>query len=614
MELPFDFDMLDPKVLAIQDPRDIVQSDNKIEIPLVSSEPDYSSDNNDFSPRKTLSNMAGDAPAGASSDKNIFEKSFALTIKNAHADVMHNIEQERLDPSDAIARLPVPHVDFSIPVQSWIEHLSTAQAHFRWLQEQDAKLFNLYPPKPNHRNDSNLKWAPMSCHEGKKSIREDALELTSSARTLLEVGSVPVRYSSPVYTSGNLLAILQTVEDEVLGDDWQPEDKPSDNPAAGVKTLQPTNISCVIPGPQSIQALKGDGNLPSLVSGSLPTPSSTYSGKRYREEGVGGGVSGRDFGLLHSTGSLLSSFMNLRSAKRARKNNINPCVAQKLCSPIDIIADQKQLAKIFGGVRNTEDRDLFAMQQALPLLRTEHTHCAVVSVSIDWKLLRLIGSIVEPSALVDRDYEKHSSSSSSTSEPGCLEFEADLSLSPGFGIVITNLLKIKQRPLPGSTILPPIRERITRVSSLYECLVVVVFDALEPTQATVDMSESDVAGYREFVLFTESLDAGVKTQLVLGGGVALSKCLRSLLSQSTEQIAGLGQYLAVTESTWEVFLRRLGLNVFAAQILAGALYEQNGNLGLVRFLSMSKEQMTANFSQLLGGSKLLLKAGKILNE
>ena len=59
-----------------------------------------------------------------------------------------------------------------------------------------------------------------------------------------------------------------------------------------------------------------------------------------------------------------------------------------------------------------------------------------------------------------------------------------------------------------------------------------------------------------------------------------------------------------TEMSWELFLRRAGMNVTAAQVLAGSL-SKYGNNGLSRFLAMSTQEKLTEFGHLVGKRNLV---------
>lgn len=80
------------------------------------------------------------------------------------------------------------------------------------------------------------------------------------------------------------------------------------------------------------------------------------------------------------------------------------------------------------------------------------------------------------------------------------------------------------------------------------------------------------------------------------------------------------------ETLWEVFLRRAGMNAFAAQAILNKLKPPDSDsnrdrsamlpakkYGLSAFVNMSMEERLARFQPLLGGSNLLTRCSRTLD-
>ena len=85
-----------------------------------------------------------------------------------------------------------------------------------------------------------------------------------------------------------------------------------------------------------------------------------------------------------------------------------------------------------------------------------------------------------------------------------------------------------------------------------------------------------------------------------------------------------GIKLLQDETLWEVFLRRAGLNAFAAQAILARLKApdqnevdtvdaQETNFGLTAFIKMSVEERYTQFETLLGGRRLLRRVSQVLD-
>ena len=243
----------------------------------------------------------------------------------------------------------------------------------------------------------------------------------------------------------------------------------------------------------------------------------------------------------------------------------------------------------------------------------------MVSISIGSSILRHIESSWSPDHLLDRDYTLHNTvvwsprSAQRKEVASPLSFDADVALTPAVGIIVTTLLKAKQKPLPNSQDLPQIRERIVQVSKKYETLFVLVSSSHTSGESMGNLSASDIAAYTDFVGFTIALQSGVTTYFVPGADATLAKWILALMCRFSPHSISLCRFLNAAESTWEIFFRRTGMNVVAAQVLSGILFEQAGNEGLVRFVALSLQERLSAFSQLLGGQKALVNVSKVLD-
>ncbi|KAM0463082.1 hypothetical protein ACHAPV_003208 [Trichoderma viride] len=225
-----------------------------------------------------------------------------------------------------------------------------------------------------------------------------------------------------------------------------------------------------------------------------------------------------------------------------------------------------------------------------------------------------------PESLLDIDYSEHiailrpsdSAQCKETTTSG-LSFEADVSLSPVTGIIVTNILKVRQRPLPGSQSQSPLRDRVQKVSQKYETLLVLVSESHPIGEFSGELAPSDIAAYADFVSFTVALDGDINAQLVPGAEQTMASWISACLSQSSFKFHGMKRLLSSEETEWEIFLRRAGMNVFAAKILSKTLFEQAGASGLAAFLTMPVQERVARFAPLLGGEKGLCMTAKALD-
>ncbi|KAF2857105.1 hypothetical protein K470DRAFT_19681 [Piedraia hortae CBS 480.64] len=141
--------------------------------------------------------------------------------------------------------------------------------------------------------------------------------------------------------------------------------------------------------------------------------------------------------------------------------------------------------------------------------------------------------------------------------------DADITISPSTGLIMTTLAKIKQRSLPGQAARQvSIRERIAAIALRYEKLVILV-------EGSSSMDEHDCMAWGDFLGYTAILDAAVQVTHVASEPV--NWMATYILLHST---ADLGVTLLPEETMWERFLRAGGLNSWAAQYALARLKDQ----------------------------------------
>lgn len=206
--------------------------------------------------------------------------------------------------------------------------------------------------------------------------------------------------------------------------------------------------------------------------------------------------------------------------------------------------------------------------------------------------------------------------------------EADMILSPGTGLLWTNLQKIKQRSLPGRISQSTIRDRITRVAKRYERLIILISggidNIIDPSgddaiQTILDpITNSDCTALAEFMAFCSTLQEDVQALFVPGGDEQLAHWMVATMARYCSNNMNLVQ----DETLWELFLRRAGMNAFAAQAVLCQLGRSKRDFdggqevvesGLRLFVNMSLEERLGRFEGLLGGRSVLIRVSEGLD-
>ena len=249
-----------------------------------------------------------------------------------------------------------------------------------------------------------------------------------------------------------------------------------------------------------------------------------------------------------------------------------------------------------------------------PIAISRGAQSAIVSSTLFGQraLIKRLETILPDLTLVERNFVAHNTTAwmpgSVTRSPitSPLDSDADVIVSASTGVIVTTLQKIKQKPLPGHKTKAEIRARLEKVSLRYEKLVVLITEGRQDEE-TNGIDENDCLALSEFMGFTAGLVAVTTVQFIGGGEQTLAKWLASIAVQncmvdSTE--------LLPEETYWELFLRRAGMNAFAAQEVIAKLKAPDGvdatspskagQFGLTAFVEMGREQRIARFAGVCG--------------
>ncbi|TVY42313.1 hypothetical protein LOCC1_G004617 [Lachnellula occidentalis] len=330
-----------------------------------------------------------------------------------------------------------------------------------------------------------------------------------------------------------------------------------------------------------------------------------------------------DPGLLlggqFSAENMLGNFMELRGVKKLKLMN-SSYYPNKAVNAASI--PRNPTPAIPAQPSQTPDAQLTLRQSPIskhtflpaPIAISRGPQSAIVSSALFGQraLIRHLETILPSLTLVERNFAAHNTTAwmpgSVTRSPitSPLDSEADVIVSASTGVILTTRQKIKQKPLPGHKTKAEIRARLEKVSLRYEKLVVLITEGRQD-EATNGIDENDCLALSEFMGFTASLMAETTVQFIGGGEQTLAKWLASIAVQA--RMTGSTELLA-DETHWELFLRRAGMNAFAAQEVLAKLKAPDGvndkspskagQFGLTAFVEMGREQRIARFAGLCG--------------
>jgi len=210
--------------------------------------------------------------------------------------------------------------------------------------------------------------------------------------------------------------------------------------------------------------------------------------------------------------------------------------------------------------------------------------------------------------------------------------EADITISPITGILITTLQKLKQKALPGQKSYFGVWEHAVAMSLQYEKLIILVSEgqqaAGEHDGQVQHLDVRDCDAISDLAKLATSLQGIVEVKYVPGGDEELGDWIAALISQNA--MSDDSFRLLQEETMWERFLRAGGLNAYAAQAILAKLKEPTGNsnsgsscgvddseggvFGLAAFVQMAPEERIARFGALVGGDRVLSRLSRMIDD
>ena len=566
---------------------------------------------------ETMNLKASTSPLSDSLDTNDFKELFGDAAEQA----LRRSEQEMLINADTTARVDVPLMDFSAPGPPWATFRQHTEPE-KLLAMQRAIISENITANMRAvwrvQKQASLKWNPFPHDLAKVAVEED---FPYSEETWKEYVTDPkddqlLDRASLTWKPPGLRILCEDEED----DDDEVEfgkfhkAKPTKDMAFLVRKrkvqlderrAEPKCSSEKLFDPNAIFPINQP---PATKVPRLETLSVAVNPlSQLRDKDEIGGILGGNF----STGAALDNFLKMRGAKKLKltdssyftNNSMNPADIPATTS----FSSQQAMQVPF---RKSPVATIPLPAPTPVILST----AAKVVISTDLLRNRALVKLIERESpgiiLVERDFTAHNSTiwipNSVTRSPiaSSLASEADIIISATAGIILTSLQKIKQKPLPGQKTKAAIRERIEKVCVRYEKLIVLVSEG-STTEITQGMDANDCEALGEFIGFASGLDCTVIVQIIGGSQETLAKWIASTIAHNHTPCD-----LLDDETHWEVFLRRAGMNAFAAQTVISALKapegvdplspSKAGLFGLTALVEMGREMRIARFGQVCG--------------
>ncbi|KAI4671307.1 uncharacterized protein J4E88_009341 [Alternaria novae-zelandiae] len=594
-----------------------------------------------------------DDEGGAGSDQ------FFHEIEEQAERANEKIENERLSGADTIARVDIPYMDFSLPMAPWIEYSrrkggdhrpddTELQAQMQFLlriKREDLRLAKSWHGLSIPERE--MKWGFLTTKVSTLSLEEKLHGESEVTKIVAELTTGDVATSSAQVWKREGLRILDEDEDE---EDLDPEeyDKQNDMEALIRKrklemeeevmekhrrctSSQPT-VRPQIRSSTEMQESHHFGEREPTEDQTAKTRSKRLNHASQKPQAAKQATGDLMFGGFSAT-TALNKFMQTRGKPVDRVESSTAKVSES--------RDYAQPRTHTLPVRSrgsSSDQPVDQAQQAqttnkpLPMLPTVPDNMAPCSFVISSTflqqrgMLKLIESIYPSAEMVYRDYTL----------PHSAAKEAEIILSPSTGLIFTTLQQVKQRALPGQPERSPVKERMLKLQLRYERLVVLVSEGLSREMEELGSSRPDdprdSEALKAFDLFASKLEGEVLVRYVRGGEQALARA--TVVEMANYGLpygsADIGDIKPVAQETsWEVFLRRVGLNPFAAQVIMAWLRKPLNMpiapssthhaktvsaFGLARFLLMIEEDRIHSFQALMGGYRVLMRVSELIDQ
>lgn len=530
-------------------------------------------------------------------DDNLGED-FQDQLEDAAQNALRCIEQEQLQVIDAVARVPVPVMDFFITEPSWQQLCGKDHSDKRvlkWIQAWKEKLFKNPPVWPiDKASESKMVWSPLA--PGASNVHEK--EYMTEGETLLK------RYLS-LPPNDEVHKSLDCIPRRQKAIVFENDDR-DEEIEYQMRIKRP-----VVDLMQSVRKRSMDINSESTAKRSRRNVIDQTSLDQLSECA---GPSLLPDDSSSASGNLLANFMEVHAPKKVLAHSKYFTPAQHEAT--SLLA--KNLPFTMPDTAQVLDNPRAGFKAPCPIIKQPSTSSTVfIDIRIPCRMIRILEGLIPGLTLLERDYDSHNTfvwktgSVRSTEVRPPIADDADITISPSTGIIITSMIRIRQRPRAGTNT-GVVQIRVEKASLRYERLLVLVGGEGDKDEVVDLMSSSDSAALLELHGFASGLESNVQVHYVGGGDKTLTHWVATFICRYGLVDQQILSVLLKTETLWEVFLRRAGFNVFAAQAVASQFKPPGDAIdtmtsapcGLSAFMTMTRDERVRRFGHLVGARTL----------
>lgn len=521
-------------------------------------------------------------------------------LEQEAAKAEQKINNEQLQDAATTKKYQVPTLDFTLPQLPWKTGLKSSRDVVKCQRDTILKAVdgaNLPTDEHGLRSlERKLRWMPFPSNLGRVALDEQL----GTDRDLTQFMYNDERESISVDALASRRPKLKCLE----SDDEDEDDE-----------LGPATF----PAPEKLEDI-----FSLLRKRKLDSDLSNRSGTNGDNEESGGpGMMGH----LFSATNALDNFMEVRGKKKPKLTDSGYFVAPQAVMAVPAGPTPPIIPK-----PNTPAKILKSQPQPIQLPSTnpppgETTFIISVELMKLRPIIRQIGTLYPSAKLIERDFSRHNKSAwnrgSVARSPviSSLDAEADIIFSPSTGAIVTSFAKVKQKPLPGQKSQVAIRARIEAACKRYESLLVLISEG-NSDESSRGLNGQDCIALTDFIGYCGSLPTSTTAVFVPGGKQSLATWITATMIQHGVH-GGSVNCLIEVETVWELFLRRCGMNAYAAQTVMGALKapegvntdspSKAGLFGLPGFVRMDHRERCRRFEAMLGGTAVLKRVSAMID-
>jgi hypothetical protein len=589
--------------------------DLKLETPLLSECSD-----DVFEAQFPLNNaalMEHDQPLRTDFPPDLSGCKLASVLEQSRITANRATEDESLDTFQCALKLLVPSLAMDSPIPEWDEHTTSPERQYAFLRRSLPEAFRLPCSDTRAIVNPELRWNPVPKDSTVVQPWDSAVSSNGCVESYLLIKPLAKAYT--ISHIGHLESFscfqISLMDEEAVEIEGRTDINPRTIPTSMESRFFANSNDTTDP-----QTWENDSRDLSVSSKSIVTQHSRAGREKYSETApciapCVGLPRALVFKKQHralrrpqnggNTHNLLEAFMQLRGQKRPRMEHRGQ---------LEPRADITQVEDLAG------EGSTMAYQTVLPLIppleMPLEKGCFIVSLALGRRVLKYLDERWPRDLLIDRDYDRQLSAVRPCEkvlahEPMMPCHEADVSLTPNVGIIVTTMSQASQKPLPNSKKLTPFRQQVQIICEKYESIFILVSENNPFGEVSSLPTPSDAAAYTDFVQFTTSLPNKCSCTFVPGASETLGQWIILMMCRYSSQAVVFKELLNPTEMSWEVFFRRTGMNVMSSQVLAGKLM-QDGKEGLSRFLRMTTQEKLMKFGDLVGKTALV-KTSQVLD-